>query len=129
LTSELEKLHKDSSSKILSGLKSTSEESADSSSSNGSNAFEAISDLVTSEDKKAKHTSETVNKEVAELKKRLTSRKKLDTLDTATDKARSELVNCLRINDRRPLDCWEQREAFKKEVLRLEKEFVEKTIR
>jgi len=125
LTSELEKLKKDTSSKITDILKSASEDKPDTSSS----PFEAISDLVHLDNKKTNHTSETVSKEVEELRKKLSSRKKLDKADTATEKARNELVNCLRLNDRRPLDCWEQREAFKKEVLRLEKEFVERTIR
>jgi MICOS complex subunit MIC19 len=40
------------------------------------------------------------------------------------EKARGELVGCLRLNDRRPLDCWREVEAFKREVGRLEEKFV-----
>jgi MICOS complex subunit MIC19 len=70
-----------------------------------------------------------VSKEIEELQKKLAGRKKLEQIDPAVEKARADLVQCLRINDRRPLDCWEQREAFKREVGRLEKQFVQRTIR
>lgn len=70
-----------------------------------------------------------MSKEIEELKRKLDGRKKVEKADGDVEKARDELVNCLRINDRRPLDCWEQREAFKREVGRLERGFVERTIR
>lgn len=41
------------------------------------------------------------------------------------EKAREELVACLRTNDRRPLDCWQEVEGFKREVGRLERKFIE----
>jgi altered-inheritance-of-mitochondria protein 13 len=44
------------------------------------------------------------------------------------DKARNEVVRCLRENDRRPLDCWREVEAFKEEVRRMEKGWVDKVI-
>jgi altered-inheritance-of-mitochondria protein 13 len=44
--------------------------------------------------------------------------------DKAVEKAKREVVTCLRINDRRPLDCWREVEAFKREVGRLEKDFL-----
>lgn len=71
----------------------------------------------------------TVAKEIAELKKKLDGRKKLEQPDPAVEKAKEELVQCLRMNDRRPLDCWQEREAFKREVGRLEREFVERAVR
>jgi altered-inheritance-of-mitochondria protein 13 len=72
---------------------------------------------------------ESVSKEIAELKKKLDGRKRLEEVDAGVEKARGALVQCLRLNDRRPLDCWEEREAFKREVARLEKNFVDKTLR
>ena len=44
--------------------------------------------------------------------------------DKAVEKAKQDVVTCLRLNDRRPLDCWKEVEAFKKEVGRLEKGFL-----
>jgi len=38
--------------------------------------------------------------------------------------AKDGVVKCLRENDRRPLDCWREVEAFKREVGRLEKGFL-----
>ncbi|QIW99963.1 hypothetical protein AMS68_005481 [Peltaster fructicola] len=68
---------------------------------------------------------ETVSKEVAELRAKLESRKKVEKTTPELDKARSNLVSCLRTNDRRPLDCWEEVETFKAEVGKLEKKFVQ----
>ena len=44
--------------------------------------------------------------------------------DKAVEKAKDEMVSCLRKNDRRPLDCWKEVEEFKKEVGRLERGFL-----
>lgn len=41
---------------------------------------------------------------------------------------KDKLVKCLRDNDRRPLDCWEEVEQFKREVARLEKGFLGKVM-
>jgi altered-inheritance-of-mitochondria protein 13 len=38
------------------------------------------------------------------------------------------MVSCLRVNDRRPLDCWKEVDAFKTEVARLEKRFIGKVL-
>jgi altered-inheritance-of-mitochondria protein 13 len=70
-----------------------------------------------------------VTKEIEALKAKLANRKKLEQVDAEVGKAKEAVVACLRTNDRRPLDCWKEIETFKKEVGRLEKEFVEKTIR
>lgn len=70
-----------------------------------------------------------MSKEVAELKAKLEKRKKIESADPEVEKAKEALVQCLRINDRRPLDCWKETEAFKREVGRLEKAFVAKTVR
>jgi altered-inheritance-of-mitochondria protein 13 len=72
---------------------------------------------------------DSVTKEIEALKKKLEARKRLEQADPAVNKAKEDVVTCLRLNDRRPLDCWKEVENFKREVGRLEKEFVEKTIR
>ena len=43
-------------------------------------------------------------------------------VDGAVEKARQEVITCLRVNDRRPLDCWREVEDFKREVGRLRAE-------
>ena len=50
-------------------------------------------------------------------------------VDEGVEKAKSEVVKCLRENDRRPLDCWKEVENFKNEVRRLEGVWVEKIVR
>ena len=80
-------------------------------------------------EKKALLSHGSVSSEIAELKRKLEGRRKVEQVDGAVQKAKDELVQCLRINDRRPLDCWKEREAFKREVGRLEREFVERTVR
>lgn len=70
-----------------------------------------------------------MTKEIELLKKKLEQRKKLEQVDADLQKAKEGVVACLRQNDRRPLDCWKEVETFKREVGRLEREFVEKTIR
>ncbi|KAK7530450.1 hypothetical protein IWX49DRAFT_530795 [Phyllosticta citricarpa] len=70
-----------------------------------------------------------VQKQIDELRAKLESRKRVEAADPGVEKAKAEVVQCLRIHDRRPLDCWREVDAFKREVGRLEKEFVEKTVR
>lgn len=67
-----------------------------------------------------------VSKEIDELKKRLANRKQLAQVDKQVSKAKEEVTTCLRLNDRRPLDCWQEVENFKNEVGRLETEFVDR---
>lgn len=69
-----------------------------------------------------------VSKEVEALKSRLESRRKVRAIPDSVEAARGEVVRCLRENDRRPLDCWKEVEAFKEEVRRLEKEWVDKVV-
>lgn len=71
-----------------------------------------------------------VQKEIEELKKKLAKRKLREdvTGDRQVEKAKNELVHCLRINDRRPLDCWKEVEAFKEEVGRVEKRFLSRVL-
>jgi altered-inheritance-of-mitochondria protein 13 len=69
-------------------------------------------------------SSVTLEGDIKELRKKFVGIK-----DTKTDlearKAREELVSCLKLNDRRALDCWWEVKQFKDKVAKLEREFVE----
>ena len=67
--------------------------------------------------------------DVLELRRKLEGRKKLGDVDEGVERARGEVVRCLRVNDRRPLDCWREVKEFKEEVRRLEMSWVEKVVR
>lgn len=69
---------------------------------------------------------DSVNQEIMDLRQKLESRKKVEKTSPEVEKARENLVTCLRTNDRRPLDCWEEVEGFKREVGKLEKRFIER---
>jgi len=81
----------------------------------------------TSADSGRSHDS--VHREVADLRSKLDLRKKLERVSPEVEKAKEELVSCLRTNDRRPLDCWQEVETFKTEVGKLEKAFIQKAAR
>ncbi|KAK1768865.1 putative DUF1690 domain-protein [Phialemonium atrogriseum] len=70
----------------------------------------------------------TVSKEVEALRARLEGRKKVRGIPDSVEAARGEVVRCLREHDRRPLDCWREVEAFREEVRRLERGWVEKVV-
>ena len=68
-------------------------------------------------------------KEIESLKRKLGGRRVREGLgDEGVEKSRAGVVACLRRNDRRPLDCWEEVEAFRREVGRLEKGFLVKVM-
>lgn len=46
--------------------------------------------------------------------------------DVEARKAREELVTCLKLHDRRSLDCWWEVQQFKEKVINLERQFVNK---
>ncbi|EGZ78260.1 DUF1690-domain-containing protein [Neurospora tetrasperma FGSC 2509] len=69
-----------------------------------------------------------VQKEIEALRAKLEEHRKVRPLPESTETARSEVVRCLREHDRRPLDCWKEVEAFKEEVRRLEKGWVDKVV-
>jgi altered-inheritance-of-mitochondria protein 13 len=69
---------------------------------------------------------DSVQKEIMDLKAKLESRKQLEKPSPEVEKARENVRNCLRKNDRRPLDCWEEVEQFKAEVGKMEKAFVQR---
>lgn len=48
--------------------------------------------------------------------------------DERVRKAKEGVVRCLRVNDRRPLDCWREVEVFRQEVGRLEGRFLGKVL-
>jgi MICOS complex subunit MIC19 len=50
-------------------------------------------------------------------------------LDRDVERATDEVVRCLRGNDRRPLDCWREVEVFREVVGRVERGWVERTLR
>ncbi|OCK78649.1 DUF1690-domain-containing protein [Lepidopterella palustris CBS 459.81] len=133
VTSELEKLQAQESAKLSTLSESLSAEPEPASDSSPSIA-ERIGDTLSGSEARAERqrqrdiSRDSVSKEIGELKRKLGERKKLDQVDAAVGKAKEEVVACLRKNDRRPLDCWKEVEAFRREVGRLEKVFVEKTI-
>ena len=67
-----------------------------------------------------------MQKEIDALKEKLEKRRVKEEVagDKGVEKAKEKLVQCLRVRDRRPLDCWEEVEGFKKEVGRLEGDWV-----
>ena len=69
---------------------------------------------------------ESVQKEIEALKGKLQQKQLKDDVvkDERVNKAREEVVSCLKTNDRRPLDCWREVEAFRREVGRLEESFL-----
>ncbi|RMZ92273.1 hypothetical protein DV736_g490, partial [Chaetothyriales sp. CBS 134916] len=73
-------------------------------------------------------STQKVQAEIERLKKELGQRKVLKELPKEVERARDGVVACLRLNDRRPLDCWKEVELFKREVKKLEDEFVNKVL-
>lgn len=71
-----------------------------------------------------------VQEEIERLKGMLRERRlKEDVVgDEGVKRAREGVVACLRLNDRRPLDCWREVEAFRREVGRLEGAFLGKVL-
>ncbi|KAL2136416.1 hypothetical protein VTI74DRAFT_3850 [Chaetomium olivicolor] len=69
-----------------------------------------------------------VSKAIDDLRAKLEERRKVRQLPDSVESARNDVVRCLRENDRRPLDCWREVEAFKEEVRRLEKGWVDKVL-
>lgn len=69
---------------------------------------------------------QSVQAEIDNLKKKLQARKIREEVvgDKGVEKAKTDVVKCLRENDRRPLDCWREIDAFKLEVGRIEKSFL-----
>lgn len=68
--------------------------------------------------------------EIERLKEKLGERRLREDVvgDEGVRRAREGVVACLRLNDRRPLDCWREVEAFRREVGRLEGAFLGKVL-
>lgn len=132
VTEELERIRKEEAARLAQYTERLTPSSDDEPSSDSSSPSlkEKLSSALTPSSSQSKSRSnDSVSKEVAELRKKLESRKKLDQTDASLEKAKDGLVQCLRLNDRRPLDCWEQVEAFKAEVAKLEQKFVDRALR
>ncbi|PSR80859.1 hypothetical protein BD289DRAFT_439950 [Coniella lustricola] len=110
---ELRKLQQNSDSQLSSLLqKATASDESSSSSS-------------TEKDNLSRHT---VNQSVEQLRQKVEARRLVKEVPEGVEEARREVVRCLRDNDRRPLDCWQEVERFREEVRRLEKGWVERVI-
>ncbi|KAL6243310.1 hypothetical protein RBB50_009862 [Rhinocladiella similis] len=81
--------------------------------------------LESSEEKERKaQTSAKVQQEIEKLKQTLGQRKVLKDLPGEVESARQDVISCLRINDRKPLDCWKEVEIFKRAVRKMEESYV-----
>lgn len=73
-------------------------------------------------------SSDSVMSEIDQLRSRLDGRRKLAELDEGVVQAKADVVGCLRLNDRRPLNCWKEVDAFKREVAKMEQTFVDRIV-
>lgn len=80
--------------------------------------------MVAREEARKGQSSAKVFEELEKLRKGLDERKKLRDMPREVERAREDLVSCLRKNDRRPLDCWKEVELFKESVSKMEEEFI-----
>ena len=71
-----------------------------------------------------------VQEDIEKLKGKLKERQLKEDImkDGDMNKAKEKVVACLRLNDRRPLDCWKEVEDFKSEVGRLEGAFLRRVL-
>ncbi|TGZ83832.1 DUF1690-domain-containing protein [Ascodesmis nigricans] len=69
-----------------------------------------------------------VNRELEALRERLQELPRVRELEKEMSAARKSVVQCLRKNETRPLDCWKEVEEFKEQTRRLEKAFVVRTV-
>lgn len=91
-----------------------------------------IKDLFSSESEQEKarksQTSQKVQGEIDKLKKALGERKTVKEIPKEVEEAREGVISCLKLNDRQPLDCWKEVEIFKREVRKMEEQFVGKVL-
>ena len=71
-----------------------------------------------------------MQEDIEKLKVKLKERQLKEDImkDGDMNKAKEKVVACLRLNDRRPLDCWKEVEVFKSEVGRLEGAFLRRVL-
>ncbi|KAF2465976.1 uncharacterized protein BDR25DRAFT_238722 [Lindgomyces ingoldianus] len=132
LTSELEKLREQETqnfSKLSETLAEEAERPSEPTLADKLSDATSSSSTLAEKQRQKDMSRDSVTKEIEALKKKLQGRKRIEQVDSALGKAKEDVATCLRLNDRRPLDCWKEVATFKREVGRLEKEFVEKTIR
>lgn len=113
VAAELRKLEADASARLSSQL--------------GSSLLPPDSDS-SSPDSRPGTSRQQVAAEIEALRRRLETRRVVRDVPAAVEAARSDVVRCLREHDRRPLDCWREVEAFKEQVRRLEKGWVERVV-
>jgi MICOS complex subunit MIC19 len=85
-------------------------------------------DAAAKEESRQAHSTAKVFSELEKLRKGLDERKKVREMPRDVERAREELVGCLRTNDRWPLDCWREVEAFKASVSKMEEDFIERVL-
>ncbi|EXJ81173.1 hypothetical protein A1O3_07463 [Capronia epimyces CBS 606.96] len=128
---ELEKVRKHESS-IFEETRKKIAEAEEHGSSASSDSLLQIPDLLSSESGEEKQrkaqSSQKVQQEIEKLKQTLGQRKVLKELSKEVESARQDVVNCLRLNDRKPLDCWKEVEAFKREVRKMEEDYVQSVL-
>jgi MICOS complex subunit MIC19 len=114
------------------GSSETGGESGSGSGSIAVSAKDLLPSAITGEDseeaKRKAQTSQKVQAEIEKLRSTLAQRKVLRDLPKEVESARNDVISCLRINDRRPLDCWKEVEVFKRSVKTMEDEFVSKVL-
>lgn len=71
-----------------------------------------------------------MQKEIERLKAKLKERQMREDVvgDEGVKAAKKSVIRCLRLHDRRPLDCWREVEDFRREVGRLEAGFLERVL-
>ncbi|KAK0756534.1 hypothetical protein N5P37_010687 [Trichoderma harzianum] len=89
-------------------------------------AHEKISEAASSITEDKGPNRYTVSKEIDELRNKLEQRRIVRELPESVETARNNVIRCLRENDRRPLVCYDEVEAFKAEVKKLEKDWINK---
>ncbi|KAK4063467.1 uncharacterized protein Triagg1_9344 [Trichoderma aggressivum f. europaeum] len=89
-------------------------------------AHEKISEAASSITEDNGPSRYTVSKEIDELRSKLEQRRIVRELPETVETARNNVIRCLRENDRRPLVCYDEVEAFKAEVKKLEKDWINK---
>jgi altered-inheritance-of-mitochondria protein 13 len=87
-------------------------------------AHEKIAETISSDTEEKGPTRHTVGKEIDELRSKLDQRRKVRELPESVETARNNVIRCLRENDRKPLVCYDEVEAFKAEVKKLEKDWI-----
>jgi MICOS complex subunit MIC19 len=148
---ELSKLQSQQSSSLDAARKRIldySDDSDSSSSSSSTSRARTVKELLPGgeskeeKDRKAQ-TSAKVQQEIEKLRRTLGERKSVKDVPKDVENAyvelqsglevcdmltklcrRQDVISCLRLNDRKPLDCWKEVEIFKREVRKMEESYV-----